>query len=59
MKSWLLWITAAAMLALVIATWGSLGSGLTLFGLIMLLGNAVSQYCHEKHAEWDLSDEEE
>ena len=59
MKSPILWITAALMLLVVVTTWGSIGSGLTLFGLMMLLGTNISRYCQDKQAEWDLSDEEE
>ena len=47
------------MLLVVVTTWGSIGSGLTLFGLILLLGTNVSRYCQDRQAEWDLSDEEE
>ncbi|MBR2048381.1 MAG: hypothetical protein IJ960_07250 [Oscillospiraceae bacterium] len=59
MRNPLFWITSVLMLAVVIATWGSVGSGLVLFGLIMLVGTNVTYYCQDKHAEWDLSDEEE
>lgn len=59
MKSWIFWVTAAVMLAVVITTWGSVGSALTLFGLIMLVGANVTNYCRDKQEEWDLSDGEE
>ena len=45
MRSWIFWVACAVMLAVVITTWGSIGSGLTLFGLIMLIGTNVTYYC--------------
>ena len=59
MRSPVFWIAALIMLAVVITTWGSIGSGLTLFGLILLVGTNVTYYCQDRQAEWDLSDEEE
>ena len=59
MRNWLFWITAAVMLLVTVTTWGSIGSGLTLIGLVMLVGSNISRYCQDRYAEWDLSDEEE
>ena len=47
------------MLLVTVTTWGSIGSGLTLIGLVMLVGSNISRYCQDRYAEWDLSDEEE
>ena len=45
------------MLVVIVATWGSVGSGLTLFGLIMLIGGIINQRLGEKYDE--IYDEEE
>ena len=50
-------LVALVMIAVIVATWGSVGSGLTLFGLIMLIGGIINQRLGEKYDE--IYDEEE